>query len=34
MGEKGNAYRVWWGNLNERDQLKDLDDDGDNNKWI
>jgi hypothetical protein len=27
-------HRVWWGDLKERDYLKDLDVDGDNNKWI
>jgi len=22
MGERGDAYRVWWGNLRERDHLE------------
>jgi hypothetical protein len=28
MGERKVAYRVWWGDLRERDHLKDLDVDG------
>jgi hypothetical protein len=30
MEERSGAYRVWWGNLRQRDNLKDLDVDG----WI
>jgi hypothetical protein len=28
VGEKVNAYRVWWGNLKDRNNLRDLDVDG------
>jgi hypothetical protein len=28
MGVERNAYRIWWGNLKERDHFEDLDVDG------
>jgi hypothetical protein len=28
IGGKRGGYRVWWGNLRERDHLEDLDEDG------
>ena len=28
MGERRGVYRVWWGNLRERDHLEDPDVDG------
>ena len=28
MGKRRGAYRVWWGDLTERDHLGDLDIDG------
>jgi len=32
MGEMGNVYKIWMGNLKGRDNLEDLDEDGDNIK--